>query len=287
MSQVYTGEEIVRNRVPKIKSFKKVINEFRGSLKGLYSHYREVFPAATIFGGCANGRFNVCSDIDIMVLINDTGIKKQEVLAIAKGYSNIWVPLQMAANRFVKVALYPVFMSSLQAGEKIYDKQFLSHVVNAAQSGGILCGKKDAFDHFRSLAPDNTVFATLGYIERKKRKLEISAFCDGGLSQFEVALMYLDAYQSPFHALRRVFDLWGTAYEDSKLGLITALKPFKEIRLESILTDLYTQWGKYVTYVEGAHFHAGIETSPLLTSDVQKSIFALSILRVLAQKGGG
>lgn len=287
MSHVYTGDEIVRKKIPSIESFQEVIDEFRDSLMDLHSHYGEIFPAATIFGGCAKGSFNICSDIDIMMLVNDTNTEKQEVFAIAKEYSNIWVPLKMAESRFVKVTLYPVFMANLLAGEKRNDKQFLSHVVKAAKSGGLICGDNEAFEQFYALAPENTLSTTLGYIERKKNSLERRLFCYDGLSQSEVALMYLDAYQSPFHALRRVFNLWGAKYEDSKLGLISALTSFAEVELKNVLSYLCLKWKEYVMYVEGVPFHSGIEKSPLSTDDVQKSLFALSILHMLTQKEGG
>lgn len=283
MSVVYTEEEIVKSKIPTIEGFKDVEKEIRSALSGLYEFLPEVFSAATIFGGYAKGNFNLCSDIDVLVLVNDTSVDKKDIFEIVNNNSSLWIALQSAKYRFVKLTVYPIFLSDLCSGQSKADKQFLGHVAHSAHSPGFICGDVRNFSIFHASAPDNTLQRTRGYIERKIEKLQKNLFCFKGLNQEEVAETYLDTYQSPFHAMRRVFDLAGIEYDDSKGGLIDVFAKFSDLRLLNMANILYTHWQDYVVYIESAHTHRGVDASPFFSKDTERSI---SVLRFLHKTAG-
>ncbi len=283
MSHVYTDDDVVNLRIPRIEDFTVVLESFCDAFEELGVSFRRVFPGATIFGGCANGRFNVCSDIDILVLVDDTETTRREIFEIVNKNQALWVALRMAQHRFIQVSVYPVFLTQLRSGETRNDKQFLRHVVSSAKTSGLLCGSYLAFEDFRVEAPNNTLLRTQNYIERKMSNLDKRLFSYPGASQEDIARMYLDTYQAPFHALRRVFDLRGLSYEDSKHGLILALRNVAEEELWVPLEELHNRWKKYVSFIESAHFHKGMEKSPFLVEDVHKSLRVLEQLHELAK----
>lgn len=283
MGYVYTDDDVANLRIPKIGDFSLVSQAFRESFGEIERSFNDIFPAATIFGGCATGRVNVCSDIDVLVLINDTSTTKRSVFEIINNQSDLWIALQMAQHKFIQVSVYPVFLTDLRLGETKYDKQFLRHVVASAKSEGLLFGSYRSFEDFRRDAPEHTLIRAVTYIDRKKENLEKRPFSFRGLSQEDVARMYLDTYQAPFHALRRVFDLWNMKYEDSKQGLILALREVAEEKLWFALDDLNKRWKEYVVYIENASFHKGMEASPFSVDDVHKSLYILGRLRELAK----
>lgn len=285
MSHVYTRSAVALGQTPRLKNFSIVVSELRTAINGIHEKLVEEIPAATIFGSCATGQHNVCSDIDVIVLVNDTSVHKNKTFEEVNNFEPFANALKNARNNFVQVSVYPVILSDLRSARTKNDRQFLAHVVIAARSGGLICGNHGDFVFFFKEAPPHTLLRASSYIERKIEKLEQRLFCCSGLSEDEEARMWLDTYQAPFHALRRLFDLTGvTYYKNSKQGLVTI---FKEIATEKYFfatIDLMNRWEQYISFVNYSKGHKGSNYSlPFVKDDVYKAIMVLKEVLRIAQ----
>lgn len=245
MSVVYTQSAIKNGEIPSLSDFEVMVTILRQGFEGMHKRFPVEIPAATIFGGVASGRGTVCSDVDILVLVDDRELPKDAIFQFVwRSKQYIWA-LQAATKRHIQVAVYPVALSDLRAKNTRNDKQFLGHVYKAARGDGLLCGDAQTFRDFLCVAPENNLERTASYIDRKIEKIEQRLFSLSGLSESEVTRVYLDTYQAPFHALRRYFDLIRKSdFEDSKDGLIQAFSERCDKVVLPALVSLRDQWKK-------------------------------------------
>lgn len=285
MSVVYTQSAIKNGEIPSASDFEVMVTILRQGFEGMHKKFAVEIPAATIFGGVASGRVTLCSDIDILVLVDDRTVPKDAIFQFIWGSKQYIWALQTATKRHIQVAIYPVALSDLRSKNTRNDKQFLGHVCGAARGDGLLCGDAQTFRNFLCVAPENNFERTVSYIDRKIEKIEQRLFSFPGLSESEVARMYLDTYQAPFHALRRYFDLIRNSdFEDSKEGLIRMFSEVCSKEVLPALVDLNSHWKKYVNYIGLTKNERERGNSPLSSKDTFSALFVLRYIRKMAEK---
>lgn len=289
MSQVYTSSAISRGEVPVREDFQTTTSLFREAIIGIHQDLGRAIPAATIFGSCASGHYNVCSDVDLIILVDDSwSLHKDKIFKRVRSFELFTHAMKKANECFVQVSVYPVILSELRSKKTKNDRQFLKHVTKAASCGGLICGDQSSFITFFNAAPEHTPLRATSYIERKIEKLEQRLFCYSGLSQEEEARMWLDTYQAPFHAIRRLFDLVGIiGHDDNKKGILSAFSDVASARCSVALRNLMNCWKAYISYVESSRSHAGKIRSPFLIEDVEDALIVLNEVQRLLEKMTG
>lgn len=292
MGVVYTESAIKNGEVPNLGDFQTIVTVLREGFVALHKKYPVEVPAVTFFGSVAAGSFTICSDIDIIVLFDDSKIENDFLFDLCwQSKQYLWA-LAAATKRHIRVSVYPVVLSDLRSESTKDDRQFLGHVCKAALGQGLICGDPQTFLDFSHVAPMNNVERTTTYIDRKIEKIKQRLFCYPALSEDELARMYLDTYQAPFHALRRYFDLQRKSdHEDSKNGLIEAFATTGNDEIVSALSQLRDGWRTYVEYVQRVtqeeiktdNKKVKVECSPLSVEDTKSALFVLRCIRKLAE----
>lgn len=277
MSQVYTETAVRSGQIPGKADFNTVLTFLRGAIVDLHEQMPWAFPGATVFGSCAKRMQTVCSDIDLLVLVDDTATSKETIYSTARQTNLLSDALVLARQSFVQVSIYPVVLSTLRSQRTKNDRQFLRHVTLCAGAEGLICGNVEKFASFYDAAPSHTLERATSYIERKMEKLDQRLFTFSGLGEEEIARMYLDTYQAPFHALRKLFDLKDIrGYEDTKAGLIQVLHTLVGERYVFPLVDLMDRWQEYVHYIQQAKETGKIGACPFVIEDVHKALIVLN-----------
>lgn len=283
MSQVYTQSAVQQGNIPDEEDFQVVLSLFRKAIAELYERMPSELPAATVFGSCAGGNQNVCSDIDIMILVDDRRTSNEAIYREVRLSTPLTEAMKEARGMFVQTSIYPVVFSKLSSSKTKNDRQFLKHVVTNSQRG-LICGDHEAFLSFFKVAPVHTLSRMLAYTGRKIEKLEERLFCFSGLSEEDKARMWLDAHQAPFHAVRRLLDLMNmSGHSDTKKGIAKAFHEIAGDKFAFPLFDLKERWGQYVSYIEEAKSHKGKTDPPFVIEDVHKALFVLRKVQTLAE----
>jgi len=84
--------------------------EYISSLDGVLRIY--------LFGSCANGTANERSDIDLMVIVDDSMDRSKTAVRISKGLANRKVPLDVLVNRdtdFNKASIEPTIQHRIKS----------------------------------------------------------------------------------------------------------------------------------------------------------------------------
>ena len=205
MGKVFSWDDIVKGRIPKLSSFNKVKEEIAKKLSECGGVIGAIFC-----GSVVRGDHNIRSDFDCLVLYN--GKERQGIIELLQGLSlfaeglNIPVEFIPVDNRLVETMMHPIEYS------------FSLHLQWSAKNGGVIKKNPVPFLHL-----DSSVMTAelVEYIRRKHSKLSKTWSKLPSLGPDQRFTFYQKVLDAPVYIARKILRWRGVdiTFDDSRRAI--------------------------------------------------------------------
>ena len=231
MGKIFTWEEIVNRRIPKIESFK--ITE--RSLETELTNCQGVIGAIKV-GSIVWDLHTVLSDIDCVIVYEKS--KRSAVMKVLNS-------CKYKANQlFVPLELIPVDHISAKKGNHHLINTFLDGLSLFAKNGAII--KRNPLDLI-TVNQLTRVQETWVYITNKTRKIEKGMSAIESIGEAELTDFCTRVLNPPLHTARKVLRCLGVSFEngDTKKHVVEEYKKIAPKKLVEILVEIIALNDRY------------------------------------------